>query len=144
MKKLWIICFILISVKEVHSRELEAIVGANYTSYEESGEALAGVSAKLKMNWYESGKGWFTHGLFRGDSIANVDAIIGYGYKSSGASFYEIGVGLAANPFFGYGAGGLIGFGSQLRGDGFVNLNTIIYGGGLSYIMVTPMIGTRF
>jgi len=142
--KLLILALILLSNPIVASK-IEGKIGANYTNYEIAEETLAGASAILKYNNFQGGgKGYFAHGLFRGESILNVDAILGYAMKTGGSSFFEIGGGLALNPFFGYGPGFLFGLGTDLGSGWHVNLSTVYFGGGLTYIMITPMLGTKF
>ena len=121
MRKIIILLFVTSHVAAAN--ELEGIIGANYTNYQESEETKAGIGAKLKHNWYESGSaGYFAQGLFRGQSIINVDAVLGYGYKSLGPTFFEVGAGLALNPYFGYGFGALAGVGTELGEGWYVNM----------------------
>lgn len=142
MRKLFILLFVISHVATAD--ELEGIIGANYTNYQESEETKAGIGAKLKYNWYEAGStGYFAQGLFRGESILNVDAIIGFGYKSLGSSFFEVGAGLALNPNFGYGLGTLAGVGTELGEGWYVNMLLVYFGGGLNHATITPMIGFR-
>ncbi|MDA8791754.1 hypothetical protein N9N67_00840 [Bacteriovoracaceae bacterium] len=127
--------------------ELEAIPGVTVIQFDEEDYQdynTAGASARFKANFYNGNKGVWLHNLWRGQSVAAFDAILGYSYRSSGSWYFEAGAGLAYGVASGVGAGALLGTGFKASGNWYVSVPAIIKSGGWSYLLVTPMIGYKF
>jgi hypothetical protein len=144
MKNL-IVIFLLIFSFSTSCAEVEGFFGAAYTSFSDlEGYDTAGASARIKYNRYNSNKGFFLFSNFKGESIINFDALLGYGVKTNGSWFFEAGGGLWYSFYFGSGYGGILATGIELGGNWFLNLPMIIRFGGLEFIQIAPMIGMRF
>lgn len=144
MKKI-LICTLLLLNFNSFSKELEGFLGAAYTKFDDvDGYDAGGASARLKYNLYSSGKGLFVYSNFRGDTVLNFDAILGYGFRSKGKWFFEAGGGVAYSFYFGPGGGAILSTGVDLGDSWFLTLPLVLRLGGLSYLQVSPMIGLRF
>lgn len=142
-----LLIFALLLVAQVNTKalELEGFFGASYTKFDDvKGYDGGGVSARIKYNRYNSGKGLFVYSNFKGSSILNFDALFGYGFRSSGPLFFEAGGGVFYSYYFGAGAGVLLGMGAELGNGWFATLPIIARLQGLSFIQISPMIGLRF
>lgn len=144
MKNLIIISLFLFSGLS-HSKEVEGFFGASYTTFDEvDGYDTAGASARIKYNMYNSGKGFFLYSNFKGQSIVNFDALLGYGIRSSGKWYFEAGAGGFYSFYFGPGLGVLLSTGIEFDSKWFMSLPLVIRSGGLGYLQISPMIGWRF
>jgi hypothetical protein len=142
MKKL--ICFVLIffQVLSASAWELEGFAGAQATSYDDVSEAnSSGVAARAKINFYTQNRGVFTNVNARGISLLTADLIVGYGWRTSGTLFLEVGAGGSVSSIYGTNVALLAGSGYRLSNNLFVNFPVVLAGSGIFW---SPYIGYSF
>lgn len=122
--------------------ELEAYAGAQYTNYDDVEEAnSSGVAARAKINFYTQNRGMFVNLNGRGISPLTSDFIAGYAWRSSGAWFFEGGVGGSISSIYGKNVAALAGSGYRLSNNLFINFPIILAGSGIYW---SPYIGYSF
>jgi len=146
MKKLTTFLFLLsLSFNYCLGQDIEGFAGMSVEKFEDFPDYdTSGVALRLKYNNYEGGKGYFIYSHFKGESILNFDALLGYGWRSTGPWFFEAGGGLFYSFLFGAGYGVLLATGTNINNEWFISLPLIVRVGGLSFVQLAPMIGLRF
>lgn len=143
--KFMLIIFLIFMSLNSFSYEVEAMAGAQATSFtDETDYNSFGASLRTKVNFENKGSTWYFHNYARGGSLANIDAIVGYTWRSSGSVYYEFGLGGAYGVLGGVGYGLNAGLGFEVSGDWFVTVPLIVRAGGWSYLIFSPLIGLRF
>ena len=141
---LFFILFLHLQSETGLASTLEGFAGANYTSYDEVSEANdGGLSARFKYNHSKDGPGYFFYNIWRGESITNFDALLGYSYRSKGNLFFELGGGVFYGTF-GPGIGIVAGTGFWLGSDFYFSMPLVVRKMGLDYMTISPMIGWNF
>ena len=145
MLKLIFLILVFASPKAANAFELEAFAGANSTTYDDAPEAKTyGVSVRTKMNFYSDNSGVFTNLNCRGQSFFVCDAMVGYGWRSSGDWFWEIGPGFMYSAIYGPAVSFLAGTGFRITSNFFVNFPIIANMGANNFIFWSPYLGFQF
>lgn len=142
MKILVCIFILFFNLVSVHAWELEGYAGAQSTSYDNVEEAnSSGVSARAKINFYTQNKGVFVNLNGRGLSLLAAELMVGYGWRTSNAWFFEAGAGGAISAIYGTNIGLLAGTGYRVTSNLFINFPAILSGPGLYW---SPYISYSF
>jgi hypothetical protein len=140
--KLFFISFILFISIFANAWELEGFAGATSTTYDDVKEAnSSGASARAKINFYSQDRGIFMNINGRGISLFASELMLGYGWRTNSAWFFEGGVGGAVSAIYGTNIGFIAGSGYKLTSNLFVNFPIVIGGSGIYW---SPYIGYSF
>lgn len=139
------VLLLVLSPMRASSFEIEGWAGARSVQFDSVPDANEwGLSARGKINFYSYHSGFFVATQQRGLTILAGDLHVGYGMRTSGKLFAEIGGGLAHSAIFGSGLSLLLSSGYRVSDRVFLTFPILLTLGGASFLSWGPQIGYTF